>query len=910
MERVMLRRLIAALLFIAAAFVAQAPATAQSGGFCSKFDSGLDGWGPCTDAPNVTVTTATDSGGISATDTYLKLTDLSGASRACSADPKYLGNWLTKMNGCGQICFDFKIFSSGYPPSPITPSITIVSGTSRATFYANFQVAVGDTSWHKQICAPIQDGASPPPSPNGHWTLSGSATWNQIITNVTMVQLPIDFTSQPSEVAGYDNICMSPGDCGEKPPVIKGCLEDSKVAIKCNGDGTYTVTLSGGSFTANTITLTSQTAGVTVSPPQQPWAPTTTWTVSGATPGQTITLAANASKTGGGKEPGTDQCCSGEITIVVPDCPKQPPIDVSIAKTGGTTPVQEPYYSFTLAISNNGAAFPGAGILTVTDVLPPLMTFTNVSVTPPGDWSCPTSVAAGGTLTCTYTGSGPTGTGVIGTITINATAGGGAPYPPITNCATVGVTSGYTDTDPSNNTSCVTITKPGQVGELIVKKEVVFAGPILLPSLIYPVAVTCGSNGTTLNLVDQVPQSIGNIPYGTSCALSETPPAPPNVCPPNQTPTWTTAFTPSNTVPINTPTTTEVVQNKLTCEPKGEQTGTLIVNKTIDNTTEADLSGLTYPASVTCGTATTPIALSASTAQTVPNVSGGSVCTVSEPFPPPPATGCPVERYPAWQPPVYSPANVTVPSGATATITVANTLACERGGYMLVTKTVINNTQADISGITFPVKLSCNQGTGNAFERIVNLSAGGQDILHNMGVGVPCTPSETLPAAPTNGCPAGSTPAWAAPSFSPPSLTSVAGAGPTLTVTNTLNCVPSVQTISKPPRPPQCKPPLVPGPVAGECVCRAGTVKRGSRCVEAITCRAPAKANRAGTACVCPEDMTKRGNTCVAHERGPRVTPADVIRIIPNFGGGGHGGQDGGGRSQGGQKGSSSPGVR
>jgi len=816
MEHVMPRRLIVAWLFAVAA-LSHAPAFAQSGGFCSTFDNGLDGWGPCADAPNVTVTTATDGGGISADDTYLKLTDLSGASRACSADPKYVGNWLEKMNGCGQLCFDFKVFSSGYPPSPITPSITIVSGTSRATFYANFQVAVGDTSWHRRICAPVQDGANPPPSPQGHWVLSGSATWSQIIANVTMVQLPIDFTSQPSEVAGYDNICMSPGDCGERPPVIKGCLQDSKVAIKCNGDGTYTVTLSGGSFTANSITLTSQTSGVTVSPPQQPWAATTTWTVSGASAGQTITLVANASNTGAGKEPGTDQCCSGEITLVVPDCDKQPPIDVSIAKTGGTTPAQAPYYYFSLAISNNGAAFPGAGILTVTDVLPPLMTFSSVSVTPPGDWSCPTSVPAGGTLTCTYTGSGPAGTGVIGTISIGATAGGSAPYPPITNCATVAVTSGYTDTVPVNNTSCVTVTKPGEVGELV-------------------------------------------------------------------------------------------------------------INKTVDNTTEADVSSMTFPASVTCGGTTNPVVLSAGAPQTVSNIPGGSLCTVNEPFPAPPSTGCPTGLYPAWQPPVYSPTSVTVPAGGSATITVANKLACERGGYVLVTKTVVNNTQADISGVTFPVTLSCNQGTNNSFTRTVNLAAGGQDILHNMGIGVPCTPSETLPPAPTSGCPAGSTPTWAAPSFSPPTLTTVAGAGPTLSVTNTLNCSPHVQPVANPPRgcadgatfvagkgcvpPPKCKPPLVAGPAPGTCVCRAGTIKRGARCVEQITCHAPAKPNRAGTACVCPEGMTKRGNTCVAQERGPRVTPGDVIRIIPSFGGGGRGGHDGGGRPQSGQSGASSPGMR
>jgi hypothetical protein len=89
-------------------------------------------------------------------------------------------------------------------------------------------------------------------------------------------------------------------------------------------------------------------------------------------------------------------------------------------------------------------------------------------------------------------------------------------------------------------------------------------------------------------------------------------------------------------------------------------------------------------------------------------------------------------------------------------------------------------------------------------------------------------------------------------------------------------------------------------------------MKRGARCVEPIVCRTPARLNRAGTACVCPEDMTKRGNTCVERERQPRVTPNDVIRIIPVFPGGGGGGRtaDGGGRSPGRQGGSSSPAVR
>ena len=174
--------------------------------------------------------------------------------------------------------------------------------------------------------------------------------------------------------------------------------------------------------------------------------------------------AANAPYIFGGGGGGSD--CVG------PKCNPTTPVDVSVVKTGGTTPVQEPYYSFTLTISNNGAPFTGANNISVTDVLPPLMSFTNVSAAPASDWSCPTSVPVGGTLTCTYIGSGPTGTGVIGTITINALAGGSAPYPPIKNCATVGIApnSGYTDSDPSNNNSCVTITKPKPPIDVAIEK--------------------------------------------------------------------------------------------------------------------------------------------------------------------------------------------------------------------------------------------------------------------------------------------------------------------------------------------------------------------------------------------------------------------------------------------------------
>jgi uncharacterized repeat protein (TIGR01451 family) len=139
-------------------------------------------------------------------------------------------------------------------------------------------------------------------------------------------------------------------------------------------------------------------------------------------------------------------------------------LDVAIAKTGvkaeeaasGTT-----NFTYTLAITNVGPAFAGAGVITVTDVVPAGMTFTSVSGAP--NWNCtPATVNAGNTLTCTYTGSGPAAAGAsLGSITVNATAKGDGPW---TNCADVAIAAATgTDSNPGDNHSCVTLTAKGYV---------------------------------------------------------------------------------------------------------------------------------------------------------------------------------------------------------------------------------------------------------------------------------------------------------------------------------------------------------------------------------------------------------------------------------------------------------------
>ena len=139
---------------------------------------------------------------------------------------------------------------------------------------------------------------------------------------------------------------------------------------------------------------------------------------------------------------------------------KSQSVDVAIAKTGtigqpqaGPSPV-----SFTLAITNVGAAFTGANAITVTDVVPAGMTF-NAATGP--NWTCATlPVAAAGTMTCTYTGTGPAAVGAtLGSITVSATATGDGPW---MNCANVAVApAAGVDSNLDNNKSCVTLTKGG-----------------------------------------------------------------------------------------------------------------------------------------------------------------------------------------------------------------------------------------------------------------------------------------------------------------------------------------------------------------------------------------------------------------------------------------------------------------
>jgi uncharacterized repeat protein (TIGR01451 family) len=156
-----------------------------------------------------------------------------------------------------------------------------------------------------------------------------------------------------------------------------------------------------------------------------------------------------------------DQCiCPPGTVLAGKECVKSDKTDVAIKKTVSTSPVPQVVdYYFTLAVTNVGSVFNGQNVITVTDVVPAGMSFTSVSGG--ANWSCtPAPIPAGGTLTCTYTGTGPTAPNqALGSI---AVVGHASQPPPFTNCAIVGFTpaSGLTDANPPDNQSCINVVKP------------------------------------------------------------------------------------------------------------------------------------------------------------------------------------------------------------------------------------------------------------------------------------------------------------------------------------------------------------------------------------------------------------------------------------------------------------------
>ena len=192
----------------------------------------------------------------------------------------------------------------------------------------------------------------------------------------------------------------------------------------------------------------------------------------------------------------------------------------------------------------------------------------------------------------------------------------------------------------------------------------------------------------------------------------------------------------------------------------------------------------------------------------------GETCTVTEGTRPSLPPGC------TWLAPVYAPASVTIASGLNQ-VTVTNGYRCEitRGGSLVVTKEVVNDSPIPLPSEVFPVTVTCGGNVTN-----FNLVPGAPQTVNNIPLNTSCSVVEaTTPTMAANACPPRTTPTWTT-AYQPTSPINITGTGVAELVKNTLTCVPVRANVC----------PLPQVNVDGVCECPPGTALKGKACVRLV----------------------------------------------------------------------------
>ncbi len=201
-----------------------------------------------------------------------------------------------------------------------------------------------------------------------------------------------------------------------------------------------------------------------------------------------------------------------------------------------------------------------------------------------------------------------------------------------------------------------------------------------------------------------------------------------------------------------------------------------------------------FPFTVTCGSTVTNVDVqNDGGVGLVTSIPFGTSCTVVENQPP--LTGvCPVGQTASWST-TYSPATLQpfTAQNPEQTVTVLNTLTCtpsEPPIYpFVVKKVVVNNAPGSVAGLVFPITVSCpNRPNSNVLT--TNMLGGNSGVIYGSVLNDSCTISEGAYPA-TTACGPLATPAWTTV-ISPSSPITVGTTMQTVTVKNTLNCVPIV----------------------------------------------------------------------------------------------------------------------
>ncbi|WP_298417343.1 T9SS type A sorting domain-containing protein [uncultured Kordia sp.] len=208
----------------------------QPGGTSNTVPNLLDNWGSrCGDLQYDNV--GSQNG---ANDVFLRAFDrgCSDGSSWMFNSTDYNGNWIQFINGGANcFCYDFRMFNGG--GGTTSTSLRIYNGadpftsTLRARFQLNQLITVQD-GW-QTICAPVglvDANGNPPANAVGTWIMEIGTDWDALIQNIGGIAYVLDITSSPTEVYGFDNICI--GAC-----TGTGCTLTSQVSnIVCYDQGT------------------------------------------------------------------------------------------------------------------------------------------------------------------------------------------------------------------------------------------------------------------------------------------------------------------------------------------------------------------------------------------------------------------------------------------------------------------------------------------------------------------------------------------------------------------------------------------------------------------------------------------------------------------------------------------------
>jgi hypothetical protein len=180
---------------------------------------------------------------------------------------------------------------------------------------------------------------------------------------------------------------------GGTPP--EPCFKLVEGEVLCDpqglGDFIYKMPV-GPEMAGQTVQLVSLTPGITITPDSQivpPGGGILIWTISGASPGDTIELSVTGVQSVGGPVEGVGICCTQRITIVIPpnlDCPRPGEPDIKVVKVADESYCKrEGPCDFTIRVSNAGTA-PYNGPIVLEDVTGP----GNATVMsgPNAPWTC------------------------------------------------------------------------------------------------------------------------------------------------------------------------------------------------------------------------------------------------------------------------------------------------------------------------------------------------------------------------------------------------------------------------------------------------------------------------------------------------------------------------------------------